>query len=356
MPPPDGPSSAVSEPSGTIDGDVVERRVLAEALGDVTGLDGHGQILPCRRCSSVISRSTATASSASTTAAAYAPVRSKRLEAILDVERHRLRAARDLAGYDRHGAVLAQRARRGEDHAVRQAPADRRQRDPPERLPAAGAERARRLLLVGALLRSTGSTSRTTNGSETKIVASTMPGVEKITSVEPNQPSRPQTSTSARPTTTGETANGRSISDVQQPLAAEVVAREHPGGQHAEDGVERHGDQRHQDREVERVLGLGRRHGLPGGAEAVLERAVEHHPHRHDEQRREVAERDDAQADAAVIASTVRRAEERDAEQHGERHREQEHRDGGGAGGVAALDLRVDAAPTRPPCGTAGCR
>ena len=45
--------------------------------------------------------------------------------------------------------------------------------------------------------RSTGTTSRTTKGSETKIVASTIPGVEKITrmpcsaSQPPNQPSRP---------------------------------------------------------------------------------------------------------------------------------------------------------------------
>jgi hypothetical protein len=45
--------------------------------------------------------------------------------------------------------------------------------------------------------RSTGITSRTTNGSETKIVASTMPGVEKTTrmpfsvSQSPNQPWRP---------------------------------------------------------------------------------------------------------------------------------------------------------------------
>jgi hypothetical protein len=45
-----------------------------------------------------------------------------------------------------------------------------------------------------------------------KIVARIMPGVEKITPVIPNQPSRPQTRISARPTITGETANGRSIS------------------------------------------------------------------------------------------------------------------------------------------------
>ena len=41
---------------------------------------------------------------------------------------------------------------------------------------------------------STGVTSRTTNGSETKIVASTIPGTEKITwmtAESPSQPPRP---------------------------------------------------------------------------------------------------------------------------------------------------------------------
>ena len=56
-------------------------------------------------------------------------------------------------------------------------------------------------------------TSRTTNGTETKIVASTIPGTEKITwnGRSPSQPPRPKTRISARPTTTGEIANGRSM-------------------------------------------------------------------------------------------------------------------------------------------------
>ena len=59
--------------------------------------------------------------------------------------------------------------------------------------------------------RSTGSTSRTTNGSVTNTVASTIPGSEKITgNAPPSQPSLPQNRTSATPTITGETAKGRS--------------------------------------------------------------------------------------------------------------------------------------------------
>ena len=59
--------------------------------------------------------------------------------------------------------------------------------------------------------------SRTTNGSDTNIVARIMPGTEKMIWIPcsanhwPTQPStRPYTSRSARPTTTGETAKGRS--------------------------------------------------------------------------------------------------------------------------------------------------
>ena len=65
---------------------------------------------------------------------------------------------------------------------------------------------------------STGATSRATNGIDTNTVAITMPGTEKMiwmpwsASHGPNQPVRPKTSSSARPTTTGEIANGRSIS------------------------------------------------------------------------------------------------------------------------------------------------
>ena len=62
---------------------------------------------------------------------------------------------------------------------------------------------------------STGSTSRTTNGSVTKIVASTIPGSEKITWMPcsarpPSQPPVPHSRMSETPTMTGETANGRS--------------------------------------------------------------------------------------------------------------------------------------------------
>ena len=62
----------------------------------------------------------------------------------------------------------------------------------------------------------TGATSRTTNGKETKIVAITIPGIEKITSMPwsasqlPVHVFGPYTRISASPTTTGDTASGMS--------------------------------------------------------------------------------------------------------------------------------------------------
>src|SRR2546423_2325641 len=72
--------------------------------------------------------------------------------------------------------------------------------------------------------RSVGMTSRATNGSETKIVAMTIDGSEKSTWIPwrsnqpPNQPSLPYSRKSERPTTTGESASGRSISTLSRPL------------------------------------------------------------------------------------------------------------------------------------------
>ena len=70
----------------------------------------------------------------------------------------------------------------------------------------------------------TAMSSRATNGNETKIVASTMPGTAKMilmsrsNSHGPNQPWRPNSCTKIRPATTGDTANGRSISVVSRRL------------------------------------------------------------------------------------------------------------------------------------------
>ena len=125
-------------------------------------------------------------------------------------------------------------------------------------------------------------------------------------------------------------------------MPRELVASEQPGGHDAEDGVQRHRDQRDRDGEEERVLGRRRGHGVPGGGEAVLERAVEDHPHRDDEQRGQVEERHAPQRDPAPHLHDPPARHERDDQQHQERDDQQQHRHRGGAVRVAALDLAVD--------------
>src|SRR6185503_20539631 len=74
----------------------------------------------------------------------------ERLKAVLDVKRQGLRLADQVARDDRDGAELAEAARSREDDAVRDAPADRRQRDPTEGRERRGAEGPSRFFLFGA--------------------------------------------------------------------------------------------------------------------------------------------------------------------------------------------------------------
>ena len=104
-------------------------------------------------------------------------------------QRERLGLAGHAAGDDGQRAELAQRAGHRQHDAVADADADRRERDAPERLPA----RWRRASTAASscsvpISCSTGSTSRTTNGSVTNMVASTMPGSEKITGQRAAEP------------------------------------------------------------------------------------------------------------------------------------------------------------------------
>ena len=84
---------------------------------------------------------------------------------------------------------------------------------------------------------------------------------------------------------------------VQQPLAAEAAAHDRERAEHAEDRVERHGDGRGDQRDLEGVdrERIGQR--LPDRFEPVLERAVEDHRERREQDDEEVAERHHAQAE-----------------------------------------------------------
>ena len=102
------------------------------------------------------------------------------LVGVLDAQRRRLRLAFDVARDDRDRAVLAEAACGRQDDAVDDRPADRRQRDPPERLPTTPAPSVCAACSCSSpISRSVGTTSRATNGSETKIVAITIDGSAK---------------------------------------------------------------------------------------------------------------------------------------------------------------------------------
>ena len=80
--------------------------------------------------------------------------------------------------------------------------------------------------------RSTGSTSRTTNGSDTKIVASTMPGTEKITWMPARravaEPAGRAVDEHERESDHDRRDRERQVDQrVEQPLAAELAARQH---------------------------------------------------------------------------------------------------------------------------------
>ena len=62
---------------------------------------------------------------------------------------------------------------------------------------------------------------------------------------------------------------------LSSPLPREAPADDRERADDPEDRVERHGDRRDDQRQLEGVDRLGRRERVPGGAEAVLERAVE---------------------------------------------------------------------------------
>ena len=179
LPPPLGPSRAVSEPGRDLDRDVVEGDEVAERLVDVRGPDAH-------RVSSLGRRARLTSSA---TTAVSDEHESRRvggllvevLVTLLHEQRHRLGAPDQSAGHDGDRAVLAERAGQREHDAVGERAADGRQGDAAERLARAGAERARPP--APGRRRSPPARARRRArpaACETKIVAITMPGMEKM--------------------------------------------------------------------------------------------------------------------------------------------------------------------------------
>ena len=182
LPEPDGPSSATSSPAAIVERNAVQRRRLAESLDDVldrdvdrarpSASDGvaiavgkshrracasirspqwrrvRGDLVGVAPFESVLTTRVTRASSASSEATAKAAAKSILVVEDLDLQRHGVGLAADVAGDHRHRAELAHGAGVAEQHAVEQRPFDVGQRHPEEGLPAAGAERQRRLLVA----------------------------------------------------------------------------------------------------------------------------------------------------------------------------------------------------------------
>ena len=148
LPEPDGPSSAVSEPLSTSSETSSSAWKLAEPLRDVADLDRHQ--LPPSGFKQGHGEQDDHGDRGEHERDAVGAREVEVLVVVLDAQRRRLGLAFDVAGDDRDGAVLAEAAGGRQDDAVDDRPADRRQRDPPERLPAGCAERVRGLLLLVA--------------------------------------------------------------------------------------------------------------------------------------------------------------------------------------------------------------
>ena len=197
------------------------------------------------------------------------------------MDRQRRRFAANASRHDRHGAEFAHGAGGAQDDAADERPLDVRQRHAPEHLPAVRAEEARRFLLLAPDASITAMSSRATNGNDTKIVASTMPGTAKMILMSRSKQPRSEPALPAEQLHEDQPGDDRRHGERQidqrreQALAAEVEPGDRPRGGDAEDRVGRHGqrgdDERQPDRR-ERLRRLDRRHvRLPSVAERLDE-------------------------------------------------------------------------------------
>ena len=152
--------------------------------------------------------------------------------------------------------------------------------------------------------------SRATNGNDTKIVASTMPGTAKTilmscsASHGPRNPCRPNSRTNTMPEITGDTANGRSISVVSSCLPRKVELARSPSRADAEHQVRRHGDRRGEQRQRQRRQRVGLA-GSPSGRRPspCRKRLGEHGDERQHEKQQQEPERDGRQQPSGPAAA-----------------------------------------------------
>ena len=157
---------------------------------------------------------------------------------------------------------------------------------------------------------STGCTERTTNGSVTKTSAMTSAGlggdeVHADRAVRPVERQQHDAGDDRRQ------REGQVDEGVDDALARELVAHEHPGDQRAEHGVDEGDDRRDAEREEQRRARGRRGDRVPEAADAVVERLGQHGGQRqqHDHAEPQHGDAEPERADAADAgAATGRRA------------------------------------------------
>ena len=277
LPPPLGPRRAVSEPLGHLERHVVERHGVAEALRDGLDGDAHAAARPCQssrlRSVTVSSVRTISAAEAEDDRTDVGRLRVEVVDAVRDEESVGLGLAGDGARHDGHGAEFAQHAGRGQRHAVGEAAADVRQRDAAEHGEGAGAEGARRLLLLGAdllehrqdLAHHVGQRDgrRRHDDAGHREDHRDAPGGQPVA-----EPARVAVDEDQGQADDDGGQGERDVDErIEQPGPREAVAGQNEGHPDAEDGVERHGDGDHEQREQQRVDGARRGEGVPSLAE-----------------------------------------------------------------------------------------
>ena len=202
-----------------------------------------------------------------------------------------------MAAHDRHRAEFAHRPRVAKDDAVKQSPFDVRHRHPPERLPAAGAQHARGLLLDPALrLHERNQFARDKrkrhkhrrqhdagHGKNDLDVVRQKPRTE--------QPLRAKQQHVNQSGNDGRNRERQINQRDEHGFAAEIEFRNRPRRRHAEDAIQRHGDAGGDERQFDGAQGVRVVERVKIETGALGERLRENRRQRHDQEQTEKQQR-----------------------------------------------------------------
>ena len=213
------------------------------------------------------------------------------------MQRHGVGEPADMPGHHGHRAELAHGARVAQQHAVEQAPFDVGQRHAQEDLQAAGAEHARGLLLLGALLlHQRDQLARDEREGDEDRGQHDARHREDDLDVVLGEP-RTEEALGAEQEDVDQAGDHRRHRERQvdqrgqQALAGELEFRDRPRRDDAEDDVERHRDRRDQQGQPDRGERVGLGDAGEIGAETLAQRLDEHGEERQQQEQDEERER-----------------------------------------------------------------